>query len=671
MKRRRVKRRRVETEAGETGAGEAQSVAALQASLEAAYRALGELNRLPGSTIVPTYYDLNASMETARALTSAQLQLGKAAENLSAFKLSLAAFLAEPSRANFAPVVANLQVASTHIGASTIDLAKNSGTFRREAKLVSDAVPSLGAALTRIREIEDLLAPAAEGLIKNATAKATLAGDIERSMSGVANAVVALSADIRDAGRVAAQRSALVVALALTLPGICWAAASHFLRLRDRKSLALSKIDPLTDAQNRASINETIEKVFASHDEERYVAVIFVDVDHFKDVNDTWGHECGDRVLMHFADGIRSVMADRRYTLGRYGGDEFILVLEGDSSTKSEQLFEVDALCDQIRAAVRQPITYSGQSVETTASIGAHVSGTGETIDEVLLAADLALYESKRLGRDRATLFVENLKDTYRRRQAVEAALKRALAADLLQLHFQPICQLNTLDLAGFEALLRLRDPAGGFIPPSEFIPIAEESGLIDEIGRWVIDTAVATAKTWPDDLFVAVNVSVKQFRNGRLPSFVAQILDDHQFPAQRLELEVTEEVLIDDKDSAAHQIKSIQDLGVSISIDDFGSGYSNFNYFWQLAFNKIKIDRSLMPSSTQFPEVTSAVFAGISHISEKMSLKVVAEGIENEEDLAFVRQHNVAFVQGYYFGRPTPAEQLEQFWDRERRAAG
>lgn len=652
-------------------AGEPQSAALLGAVLQRAYRAIGELNRLPASTIAPTYNDLNASVETARALTSAQLQLGKAAENLAAFKVSLAAFLADPSDENFAPVVAHVQVARTHIGASTIDLAKNSGTFRREAKLVSDAVPSLGAALVRIREIEELLAPAAQALIGNAAVKATLTQDIDRSMGGVADAVVSLSADIRDAGRTAAQRSALVVALALVLPGVCWAVASNILRLRDRRSLELSKIDPLTNAQNRGSINETIHRVFSSRNDERFVAVIFVDVDHFKDVNDTWGHECGDRVLLHFADCIRAVLANCEFTLGRYGGDEFIVVLEGDRASSPDQLFEVDALCDQIRAEVRRPITYSGQCVETTASIGAHITQVGETIDEALLAADLALYESKRLGRDRATLFVESLKDTYRRRQTVEAALKRALAEDLLQLHFQPICHVDTLELAGFEALLRLEDASGGFIPPSEFIPIAEEAGLIDEIGRWVLDTAVSAARTWPGDQFVAVNLSVKQFRTGKLPSIVSQVLENHGFPPHRLELEVTEEVLIDDKDSAAYQIKSIQEIGVSISIDDFGSGYSNFNYLWQFAFDKIKIDRTLMPSSTKSPEVTSAVFAGISHISKKMALKVVAEGVENKEDLAFVREHNVEFVQGYYLGRPTPAEKLSQFWETKRRAAG
>ena len=449
---------------------------------------------------------------------------------------------------------------------------------------------------------------------------------------------------------------AVVAALAFGLPTLGFLFRSRQAAEARRKVEFLAHFDPMTGLLNRAAFTERLQQVLRKTKADRSkLAVVCFDVDDFKSINDAHGHAAGDAFLKHAARCIESSVGPRDFS-GRPGGDEFITLLTGRTDA------EVSAYVEAVMNAVREPISFDGRSIGGRISAGVYLIEPRASLSEALHRADIALYQAKVDGRNAYRLFSPPMEAAMESRRALEQRLRDATASKSFELYFQPLLFANTKACVGFEALLRLPDGSGGMIPPSTFIPVAESMGLIGEIGDWVLSEATQIAANWPRDLFVAVNLSVRQFADGTLVTKVREALACSGLSPSQLELEVTESMLIDNSKGVGAQLGELKALGVSIAMDDFGTGYSSLGYLWQFGFDKLKIDRSFIAALDANDKRAREILDTIIVLGHKLDMTVTAEGIETDYHAAVLSGLVCDHFQGYLYGRPAPASELAAF---------
>ncbi|QQN67502.1 PAS-domain containing protein [Bradyrhizobium diazoefficiens] len=420
----------------------------------------------------------------------------------------------------------------------------------------------------------------------------------------------------------------------------------------------MAQHDSLTDLPNRTLFREKMgEGLSQVAIAGGAMAVLCFDLDNFKTVNDRLGHAAGDRLLRWVAAQLRENVGEQD-TVARLGGDEFAVLQRGPQPQSAERLAR------RLVEVIGHPPPLESQSIHVGVSVGIAIAPDhGLDADELMKCADLALYQAKARGRGAYQLFEPEMEEEARSRHALEHDLRGALEASQFHLVFQPQVRLDTTELTGFEALLRWKHPSRGFVSPAEFIPIAEENGLIVPIGEWVLRTACATAASWPD-ITVAVNLSPLQFRSRGLVAMVTSALAEAGLPPQRLELEVTETALLDDSEATIEILHQLRALGVRVSLDDFGVGYSSLSYLRKFPFDRIKIDRSFVGTLGESPE-SVAIVRTIASLGSVLGVETTAEGVETIEQLDFVRECGCTAVQGYYFGKPCPAAEVGRTIER------
>ena len=411
--------------------------------------------------------------------------------------------------------------------------------------------------------------------------------------------------------------------------------------------------DDLTGILNRAGFARALhEHVATGHERGLSTAVHIIDLDRFKDVNEIGGHAFGDEVLKEATARMRNRLGSRE-RLARLGADEFAIL----QPYWSNQPHAVNEVASGIARALAEPMVANGHTVQIGASIGhAMAPFDGATPDDLMRAADVALQYAKLHARGRAVAFSPSMEAERQSRYRIEQRLRAALANNEFDLHFQPVFQLETGALRGFEALLRLNDEAGIPISPAEFIPVAEEVGLIGDIGIWVLRESCRLARQWPDELFVAVNLSPAQFTIGGMAAQVKDVLHWSGLRPERLELEVTESVLITDTENVLHELRAIKALGPTLALDDFGTGYSSLSYLWRFPFDKLKVDRSFMSDLTVAGSRSREILSTIIALGRVLNLTVTAEGVETEPQAEVLRELRCDLVQGYLYGRPQRA---------------
>ena len=386
------------------------------------------------------------------------------------------------------------------------------------------------------------------------------------------------------------------------------------------------------------------------------LAILCIDLDRFKSVNDTLGHPAGDQLLKGVAQRLRACLAEGDL-IARLGGDEFAIVRTGLQEPK-----EAEALAQRLREAVASSIfSLNGHQTATDLSIGiALAPEDGVEIDELLNHADLALYGAKAEGRANYRYYEPQMNARMKRRRALELDLRSALANNEFVLHYQPVVNLQTGTITGCEALLRWTHPHRGVIQPLEFIPVAEDTGLISSIDEWVLRQACADAMEWPDHVSLAINVSSFQFRSPSLPLIVAASLAEAGLAPGRLELEITESLLLQNSETTIVALHQIRDLGVRISMDDFGTGYSALCYLRNFPFDKIKIDRSFINDLSKSDEAAAIVLAIIT-LANSLKMTTTAEGVETIDQQKFLQDAGCTEMQGYLFSPAVPAHEIKR----------
>jgi diguanylate cyclase (GGDEF)-like protein len=411
----------------------------------------------------------------------------------------------------------------------------------------------------------------------------------------------------------------------------------------------MAHYDALTDLPNRVLFREHLVKVLEGVDRGK-LAVLCIDLDRFKAVNDTLGHPIGDALLQAVGDRLRA-SARPNDLVARLGGDEFAIVQAG-----TEQPSGAIALATRLIATIAKPFELDGHQVAINASVGISIApNDGIDPDKLLKSADMALYRAKSDGRDSYRFFEPDMDAKMQLRRKMEIDLRRALTLGEFEVYYQPLITLKTEKICGFEALLRWRHPERGIILPMEFIPIAEEIGLIGQIGAWVLKRACLEAAGWPDNVNIAVNLSPAQFKHRAIVLDVVAALGASGLPAHRLEIEITETVLLQDTETTVRTLDELRDLGVRISMDDFGTGYSSLAYLQKFPFDKIKIDRSFVENLAEHPQ-SIAIVRAVMALSISLGMKTTAEGVETEEQLRRLKEEGCTEVQGYLFSRPVPA---------------
>jgi len=436
-------------------------------------------------------------------------------------------------------------------------------------------------------------------------------------------------------------------------------------RRAEERITHLAHYDALTDLPNRALFHERLKRELPYVAPERQLAVLYIDIDEFKGVNDSLGHMVGDELLKSVAKSLGRCVRDTDF-VARLGGDEFAIVQTGVGSTN-----EVTDLVNRIFAAIRMPYDCLGHQLTTDASIGiALVPQHGSDLDQILKNADLAMYAAKSAGRRTFRFFAAEMDAQVRARRMLEVDLRQAIADGVgLEVYYQPCLGLQTGEITGCEALARWRHPERGMIPPAEFIPIAEETGLINQLGEWVLSTACAEATSWPGAIRLAVNVSPVQFKSGTLALKVIAALAASGLAASRLELEITEAVLIRDDDAALAVLHQLRAIGVRIALDDFGTGYSSLSYLQRFPFDKIKIDRCFVADIGE-PEGSSCIVQAVVNIAAERRMTTTAEGVETEQQRDLLRALGCSEMQGYLFSAAKPARQLKELFASHHKQA-
>jgi diguanylate cyclase (GGDEF)-like protein/PAS domain S-box-containing protein len=428
----------------------------------------------------------------------------------------------------------------------------------------------------------------------------------------------------------------------------------------------LAHFDPLTNLPNRRLLHDRLDHALAaSARSRRYGAVLFLDLDNFKVLNDTRGHDVGDELLVETAERIRQSVRDDD-TVARLGGDEFLVLLENLGLDGQLAAVQAGAVGEKLRMALAAPYVVSGREFHSAASMGITLfRGHEESVETVLRRADLAMYQAKSAGRNALRFFDPAMQTALDERSALEADLRVAISAGQLLLYFQPQID-NAGDIIGAEALLRWLHPERGLVTPADFIPLAEETGLIIPLGRWVLATAAAQIAAWTasaatSELRLAINVSARQFRQAEFVDEVREVLNQAGADPARLKMELTESVVVNDIDDTLEKMRALREFGIGFSLDDFGTGQSSLSYLSRLPLDQLKIDKSFvlnLPGNR-----TDAVIAQtIITMAASLGLDVIAEGVETDAQRAFLKHHGCHSFQGYLFSRPLPLADFERF---------
>ena len=423
-------------------------------------------------------------------------------------------------------------------------------------------------------------------------------------------------------------------------------------RDRDEKIAYLARYDTLTGLPNRLMLTEALGEAMRHADQwKSRCAFLMIDLDRFKAVNDSLGHQIGDRLLAKVSKRLAGVITTEEQ-VGRLGGDEFAVVLR-DASDKGR----VDRLADAIIDALSQPYQVDNHTLFIGASVGSAIGPRdGNSVEMLMRNADLALYRAKDEGGNEHFSYEPSMHADAEERRKLESALRHAIGNEELELNFQPVVNAKTEAIVSFEALLRWNSEEHGFVSPGKFIPLAEDTRLIVPIGEWVLHEACREAARWPTDIKVAVNVSGEQLLEPNFSATVVRALADTGLPANRLEIEVTESVFLRDGRIARQTLEEIMALGCSIALDDFGTGYSSLGYLRTLRFSTIKVDRSFVQGASQENQESLAIIRAVVAMTRSLEMSTTAEGVEDAEQAALIRELGCTKIQGYYFGRPMAA---------------
>ena len=556
--------------------------------------------------------------------------------------------LAEGTTHPQAAIIGRLFGRPAVVAAATVGTADNAAPVIMSVKFIDDTTLTSIAAQLRLSNLRQI----SQDPVPN--------GDLTYNLNGPSGSIARFSWTPKQPGAEIVHNVVPFIAVALTGFALLAAFVLRYMR-RTAAAIAagesrlrhLAMHDPLCGLPNRIFFSERLEAVI---EEVRAgsapAAVFYIDLDHFKDVNDTLGHHVGDEL-------IRNVTLRLSHTLrggdlvARLGGDEFAVIssIAGDSDAMT-------GLAQRIISAICAPYFISGQNIIIGASIGiAVIDKNCGTATDIMRYADMALYRAKNEGRNRACIYDAAMDADLLTRKLLEADLREAIEKDQLQLLYQPIVNKSGESVVGVEALCRWTHPTRGEIPPTEFIAIAEHSGLIIDLGNWVLRRACIEAKAWPE-LTIAVNVSSLQFRRTDFVEVVERILKETEFDPTRLELELTESVLLGNVDSAEDAMLRLKALGVRLALDDFGTGYSSLLYLRRFPFDKLKIDRSFVRSIEKAADAAAIVHAIVS-LGRGLGMKVTAEGVETADQQLFLRAAGVHSMQGFRFGRPVTAAEV------------
>jgi diguanylate cyclase (GGDEF)-like protein len=549
---------------------------------------------------------------------------------------------------------AELKKQNTHIDAALSNMSQGLAMFDADGHLV--LCNGRFIAMYRynpddIRAGMDMLE-----LIKLRVANGTFCGDAESYVENLrARLTVGLAStqftELDDGRTISIVRQAM--------PGGGWVATHEDVTERRQAEIKIAHMarhDALTDLPNRVLLRERLSEVLPQVEDGEWLAVLYLDLDHFKNVNDTLGHPVGDELLREVADRLRGCVRETD-TISRVGGDEFCIIQTGIRDAADSE-----RLARRIAEAIRAPYDIHGHLVMIDASVGiAFAPADGTDANELLKNADMALYGAKADGRGVYRFFEPKMDAQMKDRRALELALRQAFDSGQFEVYYQPVLNLGENKVCCCEALLRWRHPERGMVSPAEFIPIAEDIGLIVALGEWVIRQACADAALWPDDICVAVNLSPTQLLNKGLLPAVLNALAASRLPAQRLELEITEAVLMQNNDATLRTLHQLRDLGIRISMDDFGTGYSSLSYLRSFPFDKIKIDRCFISGLGDSSE-SDAIVQAVAGLAESLSMTTTAEGVETSEQLDHVRRLGCTDVQGFLYSPPVPARDLTNF---------
>ena len=433
--------------------------------------------------------------------------------------------------------------------------------------------------------------------------------------------------------------------------------ASEELAQREAEARHEAKHDALSGLPNRVHMVERIDtflqdRLLATHDN-RAVAG-YLDVDRFKDINDTLGHDAGDQLIKLVAQRLKECLRPNDF-LARFGGDEFVILCAPAGPEASS------ALAERVDQAFALPFAINGQNIRVTASVGIAVApDNGVTADQLMRHADIALYEAKDRGRDCAVLFSEEMAKQVERRRAIELGLRTAIETNMLCLNYQPIVSCHTGEIVGLEALLRWRHPLHGEMSPADFIPIAENAGLLPSLGEWVLSHAMADWKRWPH-LEISVNLSPVQFRHVDLETTLRRLVAEYGVEPSRFVLEITEGVLLEATEHTNSILDALRSIGFKTALDDFGTGYSSLAYLCNFKFDKIKIDRSFVGRIARV-DISRTIVQSVVTIGRGLGMDIVAEGVETEFEAMIMTKLGCTELQGFYFSKPADADQMERF---------
>jgi diguanylate cyclase (GGDEF)-like protein len=446
----------------------------------------------------------------------------------------------------------------------------------------------------------------------------------------------------------------------------------------EKRILQLAFYDSLTGLPNQTSYRDRLQQVIAhARRYNRIAAVLFLDLDNFKRINDTLGHRAGDHLLklvserlngtIRSSDSLSRNRSDKlQTTVARQGGDEFTLIL-----TEIRNPEDAAKVAHRLVSKLSEPYKLEGYEVFITVSIGIAIFPVdGEDIDSILMNADAAMYHAKKQGKNNFQFYRLTMNERAMERLNLENDLRKALERDELLLHYQPKVGIESGKIVGMEALIRWQHPEIGMVSPAEFIPMAEETGLIVPIGEWVLQAACAQINAWQAQglapIPVSVNISSQQFQHQELLITIGRLLESSGIPPERLMLEITESVIMQNTDSTFDILNTLTAMGLRLLIDDFGTGYSSLSYLKRLPVYAIKIDRSFISDIATNPD-DAAIIKAIIAMAQNLKLKVVAEGVETEEQLAFLRDEQCDVMQGYLFSRPLPAEEASKLLAQEQ----